>query len=170
MKFATWKLEQGTTLGLLEQLMGSRTVVSAFITQVQLRSFNFIGLGLIFLWSLSPIGSQSVLHILFTPLKPVSTQVNISYFNTRQQSYSAPAGLFKTIWYTGFTILLGSAILAPPTVKEGSMDAWVNHKIPYFSRLSGGAANEDGWIQVSSASTHPSSEFLSQVLNLEIQP
>ena len=130
--------------------MGSRTVASTFTTQVQLRTFNFIGLGLIFLWSLSPIGSQSVLHILFTPLKPVATQANVSYFNSRQQSYSAPSGPFKTIWYNGFTILLGSAILTPSSVKEGSMDAWGNPKIPYFSRLSSATADENGWVQISS--------------------
>lgn len=149
-KYATWKLEQGTTLGALEQLMGSRTVASAFATQVQLRSFNLIGLALILVWSLSPIGGQAILHILFTPEKYTTSVANISYFNSRQQSYSTPAGPFKNQWYPGFTVLFGSSLLAPTTVKKSSMDIWGNAKIPYFSSIvSNGSKDEDGWVQVS---------------------
>ncbi|CZS95419.1 uncharacterized protein RCO7_05733 [Rhynchosporium graminicola] len=151
-KYATYKLEQGTTLGVLEQLMGSRTVASTFATQVQLRSFNLIGLGLLLVWSLSPIGGQAVLHILYTPEKYTTSKANVTYFNSRQQSYSAPAGPFQNQWYPGFTVLFGSSLLAPPSVKRSSMDIWGNVKIPFFSSLSLNAPkDDDGWIQVSGA-------------------
>ncbi|KAK0104473.1 hypothetical protein ONS95_004762 [Cadophora gregata] len=153
-KYATWKLEQGTTLGALEQLMGSRTVASTFVTQVQLRSFNLIGLGLLFVWSLSPLGGQAILHILYTPEKFTTTEANITYFNSRQQSYSAPAGPFQNQWYPGFTVLFGSSLLAPTTVKKSSMDIWGNVKIPYYSSLSSSAPRDkDGWVQLSEANT-----------------
>lgn len=58
-KYATWKLQKGTTIGALEQLMGSRTVASAFATQVQLRSANLIGIVLLLVWPPSPLGGQS---------------------------------------------------------------------------------------------------------------
>jgi hypothetical protein len=115
-KFATWNLEQGTTLGALEQLMGSRTVASAFTTQLQLRSFNWIGLVLLFIWCLSPIGGQSVLHLPSTPIKSTMTLNNITYINSRQQSYAAPGGSFKGQWYPGFAILFGSSLLAPNSI------------------------------------------------------
>lgn len=150
MKYATWKLEQGTTLGLLEQLMGSRTVASAFSTQVQLRSFNLVGLCLIFIWSLSPIGGQAILHILYTPEKRITSAANITYFNSRQQSYSAPEGRFQATWYSGFTVLFGSSLLAPTPVKESSMDIWGNVKIPYFSsNMSNSSGADGGWVQIS---------------------
>ncbi|KUJ24376.1 uncharacterized protein LY89DRAFT_727406 [Mollisia scopiformis] len=150
-KYATWKLEQGTTLGALEQLMGSRTVASAITTQVQLRSFNAVGLGLILVWALSPLGGQSILHILFTPTKVTSTPSNITYFNTRQQSYSAPTGSFANQWFSGFSILFSSSILAPQAVLQSSMDIWGNVKIPYFSSISsdGEPRDSDGWVQTS---------------------
>jgi hypothetical protein len=96
--------------------MGSRTVASAFTTQLQLRSFNMIGLVLLFIWSLSPVGGQSVLHVLSTPIKPTATLNNISYINSRQQSYAAPAGIFQNQWYPGLSILLGSSFLAPDSI------------------------------------------------------
>lgn len=91
--------------------MGSRTVASTFVTQVQLRSFNLIGLGLLLVWSLSPIGGQAILHILYTPEKFTTSDANITYFNSRQQSYSAPAGPFQTQWYPGFTVLLPNVLI-----------------------------------------------------------
>ncbi|TVY65524.1 hypothetical protein LSUE1_G008057 [Lachnellula suecica] len=154
-KYATWKLEQGTTLGTLEQLMGSRTVASAIGTQIQLRSFNAIGVALIIVWSLSPIGSQSVLHILSTPAKPTSTTMNVSYFNSRQQSYSSPSGAFRNQWYPGFAVLFGSSLLAPQVMKQSTMDTWGNVKIPFYSSVVGSGATTDaeGWTQISSNST-----------------
>ena len=119
-KFATWNLEQGTTLGALEQLMGSRTVASAFTTQLQLRSFNWIGLALLFIWCLSPIGGQSVLHILSTPIKSTMALNNITYINSRQQSYAAPGGSFEGQWYPGLAILFGSSLLAPNSIVSRS--------------------------------------------------
>jgi hypothetical protein len=150
-RYATWKLEKGTTLGYLEQLMGSRTVASTLTTQLQLRSFNWIGFGLIIIWALSPIGGQSILHILYTPIKPVSNLVPVSYFNLRQQSYGSPNGAFKGYWYPGFAALFASSLLSPQAVKEGSSDFWGNVKIPYYSSvLSAGAVEDsDGWAQIS---------------------
>ncbi|KAF8865288.1 hypothetical protein BDZ45DRAFT_736399 [Acephala macrosclerotiorum] len=148
-KYATWKLEQGTTLGALEQLMGSRTVASAITTQIQLRSFNLVGMGLILVWILSPLGGQSILHILFTPMKTTSSPSNITYFNTRQQSYSSPTGDFSNQWFSGFSILFSSSLLAPTAVMESSMDIWGNVKVPCFSSISsaGEPRDSDGWVQ-----------------------
>ncbi|KAG9245138.1 hypothetical protein BJ878DRAFT_502883 [Calycina marina] len=149
-KLATWKLEKGSSLGLLEQLMGSRTVTSSITTQIHLRRYNLMGLGLIVLWSLSPIGSQAILYILDAPLKPVTSTVNVSYINLRQQSYAAPDGIFKGSWFSGFTMLFGSSLLAPTAVRSSSMDLWGNVKIPCQSSLliPGASTNSDEWIQI----------------------
>jgi hypothetical protein len=134
-RLATWKLEQGSSLGLLEQLLGSRTVISTISTQLHLRTFNFIGLGLIVLWLLSPIGSQAILHVLDSPLSPVPSSANVTYINSRQQLYAAPAGPFRNTWYSGFTMLFGASLLAPSAVKISTMDLWGNVKIPYYSNV-----------------------------------
>jgi hypothetical protein len=151
-KYATWKLERGTTIGVLEQLMGSRTVASAFTTQLQLRSFNMIGLGMIMVWSLSPIGGQSILHILFTPQQATSILSNVSYVNSRQQSYSSPTGSFASQWFNSLAIEIGSMLIAPVAVKESTMDLWGNVKIPFHSSViaSGIPPDNEGWVRISS--------------------
>ncbi|KAF4637462.1 hypothetical protein G7Y89_g626 [Cudoniella acicularis] len=157
-KYATWKLEQGTTLGVLEQLMGSRTVASTFTTQVQLRSFNVIGFVLLLVWSLSPIGSQSVLHILTTPERARSSSTSISYINSRQQSYATPTGAFQQRWFSGFSVLFGSSLLATTAVKEGSMDSWGNVKIPRISSVLASGVQPDaesGWAQIPTSNFTP---------------
>lgn len=154
-KYATWKLERGTTLGALEQLMGSRTVASTIITQLQLRSFNLVGVGLILIWSLSPLGGQSILHILSTPMKPLSNTTNVGYFNSRQQSYATPNGAFRNLWFPGYTVLFGSSLLSPVAVKRSTMDTWGNVKIPYYSSvsMSNPGKDIDEWTQISPSMT-----------------
>lgn len=133
--------------------MGSRTVASAIATQVQLRTFNLVGIGLILVWALSPLGGQSILHILFTPTKVTSTPADITYYNTRQQSYATPTGNFANQWFSGFSILFSSSILAPTAVVLSSMDIWGNVKIPYFSSISsaGEPRDSDGWVETSAS-------------------
>lgn len=135
--------------------MGSRTVASTIGTQIQLRTFNAIGVVLIIVWSLSPIGSQSVLHILSTPAKPTSTTMEVTYFNSRAQSYSSPSGSFRNQWYPGFAVLFGSSLLSPQVVKDSTMDTWGNVKIPYYSSVVASSAkpDADGWTRIFSNST-----------------
>ncbi|KAF5488213.1 hypothetical protein CGCF413_v012014 [Colletotrichum fructicola] len=53
---ARWKLERGTTLGALEQLIGSRTVGATLLNLLQLRSFNILSAALVAIWAFSPLG------------------------------------------------------------------------------------------------------------------
>lgn len=53
---ARWKLERGGSLPSIEQWLGSRTLFSAFLTQVKLGGFNMIGVSMTIAWALSPLG------------------------------------------------------------------------------------------------------------------
>jgi hypothetical protein len=134
--------------------MGSRTVASAFTTQVQLRSFNIVGFLIIFIWSLSPIGAQSILHILYTPVQATSSVSSVAYVNSRQQSYSNPhsSSSFPQQWFNSLAIEMGSMMIAPSEVKASTMDINGNVKIPYQSSVlaSGIAPDSEGWVQISS--------------------
>lgn len=59
--FARLRLEQGSSLGVLEQLVGSQTVYGAVWVQVVLRNFNVLGVFLVLLWLVSPLGGQASL-------------------------------------------------------------------------------------------------------------
>ncbi|KAF4629940.1 hypothetical protein G7Y89_g8204 [Cudoniella acicularis] len=87
-KLATWKLERGTTLGLLEKLIGSRTFGGTILTQIRLWPLTFLSLGLVLIWFISPIGSQAALRMLGTTANELPFSANITYSNMRQSSYS----------------------------------------------------------------------------------
>jgi hypothetical protein len=153
-KAASWKLERGSSIGLLEQLIGSRTVSGSLITQLRLWPFGFVGLGLLLLWSLSPLGSQASLWILSTGSKPITSTTNITHFNTRQSSYSG-SDQFEDSWFIGFATLFSASLLSPAAVKTGPADLWGNVKIPYFSSLANISEDSDGWREIPSTNFAP---------------
>lgn len=147
LKLASWKLERGVALGFLESLMGSRTVGGTIATQFQLHSLSLVAVALIFLWLLSPLGSQAVLRILSTGTKSITTPSNVTYVNTRQPSYSGYT-VFRDSWFSGFASLFSASLIASSDVKSGSMDIWGNVKIPYLSSLDSIPEDSDGWRQI----------------------
>ncbi|KAE8139910.1 hypothetical protein BDV38DRAFT_269678 [Aspergillus pseudotamarii] len=140
---ATWQLEKGARLGILEQLLGSSTVAGAFTTQLFLRSFNLLGLGLLLLWALSPLGGQSSLHILHTTRQANITAANITYLDSTIQPAANIGGDVETTTSQQDALYL-SLLLSPASVKQSPMDLWGNVKIPLMSRLNT-TANETGW-------------------------
>lgn len=153
-KVASWKVERGSTVGLLERLMGSRTVGGTIITQFRLWRFSLVGLALILLWLLSPVGGQAVLRILSTTSTEAISNATVNYLNSRQQVYAGwPA--FDS-WYPGFAGIFTASLLAPAAVKTGPTDLWGNLKIPYFSTLSDVAEDSNGWKQVPETNFNPS--------------
>ena len=134
---ARWKLEKGATLGLLEQLIGSRTVGSTFTTQISLGRFNVLGLVLLFLWAFSPLGSQAVLRALDSRLEPVNSTSSVLYFSTDAENQLAadlpigPQHSWGESLYMGHIRTMFSALfLTSEEKKIDSMDLWGNVKIP----------------------------------------
>ncbi|KAL6359667.1 hypothetical protein LRP88_07089 [Fusarium phalaenopsidis] len=151
-EIARWKLEQGVTLGTLEQLLGSQTVGSTVLTHANLCIMNPLAAGLLFIWVFSPLGGQSLLRILGSHLEPVVQNSTIVHFGSDAASilaYLRPIGgsefgiidaevKYPGNWYSAL-------LLAPATTKTGSMDLWGNVKIPFLS----GDMDGGGWGQVS---------------------
>ncbi|KAM0351041.1 hypothetical protein ACHAPU_002822 [Fusarium lateritium] len=148
---ARWKLEKGATLGLLEQLIGSRTVGSTLTTQINLGKFNILGLVLLVLWAFSPLGSQSVLRMLGTELDSVNGVSQAFYFSTDAQSQvagdlpSTPQNselIARTQNYV--STMYRALFLTSKASKIDPMDLWGNLKIPNMD------IDDDGWHTVSS--------------------
>jgi hypothetical protein len=149
---ARWKLEKGATLGLLEQLIGSRTVGSTLTTQINLGKFNILGFVLLVLWAFSPLGSQSVLRMLGTRLEPMYETSKVFYFDTDAHSQlasdlpwspesSANAATQSSFIRTMYT----SLFLASASSKKSPMDIWGNVRIPNLD------INDDDWHYVPSS-------------------
>ncbi|RTE78990.1 hypothetical protein BHE90_006510 [Fusarium euwallaceae] len=159
-ELARWRLERGSTMGTLEQLMGSRTVGATIITQFSLRIFNPLGICLLLIWSFSPLGAQSLLRMLGSRLDPKMEPSTIVYFDTNGQTRAARNLGFQASgvdtmspfessllasWYNAL-------ILAPEDSKTDPMDLWRNVKIPFLSHDSDDKADSEGWIEVDSTS------------------
>ena len=68
--------------------------------------------------------------------QPIWTDADISYISTRAQSYTGSEGYWKG--ESGeFSVVCGASLLAPMTVKEGTMDLWGNVKVPSYKALPG---------------------------------
>ena len=78
---AAWKIERGADIATFEGLLGSRTIGSALIAASQMKSINLLGLALILLWSLSPLGGQASLKTPSLPSSPTATPLNFSYID-----------------------------------------------------------------------------------------
>ena len=144
MKIATYHLERGVALGKLDQLVGSRTLGSTITTHYHLRSYNILGLGLLILWSISPIGGQAILRVQSTNSKLKVTPATFNYFNT--DTASQVTVTFATgpdnadgvdAWFARIASLYTATLLATDTFKDNPLDLWGNVKIPFLSSYNG---------------------------------
>ncbi|KAK1502169.1 hypothetical protein CTAM01_05607 [Colletotrichum tamarilloi] len=145
---ARWKLETGTTLGSLEQFLGSRTVGATLLNLIQLRSFNIVGAALVLIWALSPLGTQSILRMMSSQIASDNRNTTITYFDTNAESqaiqwatwvgfsYSTSMASFRPM-----STLYNTLISMPEGLKADAMDVWGNVKIPFLKRL-----DTDDWL------------------------
>ncbi|KAH8678679.1 hypothetical protein BGZ60DRAFT_248614 [Tricladium varicosporioides] len=149
MKVAAYLLEHGVALGILEQLVGSRTVSNTIATQFHLRSFNVLGAGLVVLWILSPIGSQGVLRLLYPALIFRTDPAVMEYFSTDSQSMFASGNpiMSNAVQASMFKSMFTAALISPVHTKLGHTDLWTNVRIPYLSSLQ--TVGGDTWATIS---------------------
>jgi hypothetical protein len=131
MKGASWKLEKGTRLETLEQLVGSRTVFGTYQTHFSLRSFNFLSLGLILLWAMSPLGGQSTSRILSTGIHSWSSPTVVQCIETRG-GLNIEYGFGNVVFDPLVTTMLHSALGGTTSIKRSNLDPLGNVKIPYL--------------------------------------
>lgn len=149
---AQWKLESGTTLASLEQLLGSRSVGSALTTQLHLMSFNTLGVALLLAWACSPLGSQSILRSLGSRLDVKESTSKVVWFDNLHESGLATWRLTtdsRTLIFDAYNYLLptlySTTLMSPEATKREPMDQWGNVKIPFLTPSGGNASTNDGW-------------------------
>ncbi|KAK0379542.1 hypothetical protein CLIM01_03116 [Colletotrichum limetticola] len=155
-ELARWKLESGTSIGLLEQLIGSRTVGSTVQTIWQLRAVNVLGAGLLIIWTFSPLGAQAILRMLRPDLTVQSEAAMVTHFDIQGPSQFAeldttsPSGLATAGEFIGYLSTLYTTIVSTPgSFKSDTMDLWGNVKIPFLED-----ENHKDWVNVSSETEH----------------
>ena len=145
--FATFRAERGTRLGLLEQLIGSQSLGGTMERALLLRRCDAVGVTIVLLWLLSPLGGQSSLRILDIASHTVTSQGSISYFT------ATPATQMSSVFVDGHDTgiqtqfvgsLLQASLLESDDVRNSPVDLWNNVKIPRLEVLSPFANQDDG--------------------------
>ena len=134
--------------------MGSLTIFGTVELQILLRTFNVLGIGLVLLWALSPLGGQASLRLLETGRQPNGSIQNVSYLNPEAASILAQGG--DIISSLGFEVnaLYLAALLTPPAGQASAVDTWSNVKIPMIESLESTSKSDvDGWFSVSAGNT-----------------
>ena len=141
---------QGATVGMLEQLLGSQSIYRAFSTQIRMHALNPLGILLILLWSLSPLGGQASLRVISIETSYPQKDSSVIAINTFQ----------KFIYGTGSSLNVARMTVASPIIAAitgasilgtRNQDLWGNVRLPAIEPLeaaSNASDNVDGWYAV----------------------
>jgi hypothetical protein len=146
---AFWKLEKGSKMGTLDRLLGSMTITQTFLTQVQMKSWSFLGLLLVAIWSLSPLGGQASLRIIGSATQPNNFTRPLQYVNTSSNFLNfSYAGVAAPSQFVPVNVLFGAAMLGSSSSSSFSIDSWGNMKVPWIEKLDPSTSDADGWYSV----------------------
>ena len=83
---ASWRLERSVAVGLLEGLLASRSLGSAFLSLFRLRIVTIWTPAMLLTWCLSPLGGQSALRGVSSMLSPALSQTTFYHLPTTAAS------------------------------------------------------------------------------------
>lgn len=157
---SSWRLENGERLGLLDQMLGSTTLIGTLKTQKKLSAHGPLAGFLIILWALSPFGSQACTRVLGFSYQNTTSVVQPTYQDfSNMTSYEqfAVADSISTV-LAPVNALFVSGLLTPLSTRTSSMDAWGNVKIPMIESLENFTQQDsDGWYPVNQSTAEYSS-------------
>ncbi|KAL2444753.1 hypothetical protein ABEF95_017222 [Exophiala dermatitidis] len=143
--FALWRAQTGTHLGFIEQLMGSTSLGGTVASLWGLSIVNWVGVVLLAIWALGPVGSQAGLRIISANGTYVNT-TTVNYMNTS----AIPTGLQtendELQFYTYAVNAIYSTLILTPGAMAGPQDPWSNVKIPSLEWLErNNGCDAGGW-------------------------
>jgi hypothetical protein len=146
--------------------MASQSVWGTIESQILMRRLTIVGVNLLFLWSMSPLGVQASLRLLevttstaqsYMPLRYLSTGPGSTVWSMTSGSYvESDGGL------TQVEPLYAAALLGSQQAKEGPEDTWGNVKIPYLDTSSLSLNGSEAWTNVSN-NVRPPEDYFSLV-------
>ena len=150
--YALWKAERGTRLGVLEQLVGSQNLLAAIERAFVLRNYTLLGLSIILLWALSPLGGQAALRVLGTSALGARGTQLAYYFNTSNDLPNSSLFEGASAMVSGdapMSAIYRACLLAPDSVQKSAVDSWSNPKIPVLEDLPQYSADSNDWLDAS---------------------
>ncbi|KAJ4129808.1 hypothetical protein NW768_006778 [Fusarium equiseti] len=128
---ARWRLEkrQGIELAILEQIFGSQNLAGAIERLIFVRAKISIGIAILLIWCLSPIGGQSAARLL---RKEVLVR-NGTVFYTHA-AWQNPEDVAAYTGRPGVTAIYSSSFLSSPSMKKNLVDFWDWPRIPQWPK------------------------------------
>jgi len=142
---------------MLDTLASSSSLTSTVVSQLQLRAISYVGVGLIAIWILSPVGGQaSFRQISYGPTDiPEHTEF----------LYVVPSQWLMPPDYTGVKVIMEISYLAAltsPTTAQGSpRDTWGHIKVPRIEHYEGTfPPGDEGWYGTENGTQESYSSFI----------
>lgn len=143
----------------LEKLLGSQSLVSAIGTACTLRSASVVSIGLLLLWTLSPLGGQSSLRLIYQTNSTISERGSVYYSDP-----AAPLDLDEAgNWLKMVPTILTASLSTSMETKFRPVDSWSHPKVPRLDAIEQQALedpfSEGGWIDVDPTLNHTYSSW-----------
>lgn len=126
-------LETGSTIGLLECLLGGRTVAGAATLPFSVGYYHPVMVFLVLLWALSPLGGQAALRVLSPANKTTNSTSMLAYLDMGTSPFM-PGGRSDAQYEYGLTVVAGfyAALYGSSSLKGASQDPHGNLKVPFL--------------------------------------
>ncbi|KAH7393769.1 hypothetical protein DE146DRAFT_765295 [Phaeosphaeria sp. MPI-PUGE-AT-0046c] len=141
-RIALWRAQEGTSLGFLEHVIGSQSLVAAIGHAITLHSLNLLTLVMLAFWALSPLGGQSALRLVHETNSTISETRSVFYANVDAPS-QFPAQAFSEDALNRVNGVVATALLTADTLETSPIDTWSHPKIPRLDVLEEAESNND---------------------------
>ncbi|KAH0430250.1 hypothetical protein CcaCcLH18_07923 [Colletotrichum camelliae] len=115
--YANWRVEKGTSLLSLEQILGSLTMANTLLSVYTLSIFNLWTVSLCLVWAFNPLGSQASFRSLYLQPQSAAATATIGYRNYSVETLGVGAlmGASGWSWIAPASKIAYSSVLASTT-------------------------------------------------------
>ena len=153
---AAWKLERSIAIGLLEYLLGSRSLGSAFLSLVKLRIFDTWIPVIISAWCLSPLGGQASLRAVSSTITYTDSLMD---FHILDNNNTTPINVFASAsdsYSAAINSVFVTALASSNASKYGSQDMYGNLHLPTLESITSEPAADDWYnLEEQEVPVHP---------------
>ncbi|GAB7326477.1 hypothetical protein MBLNU13_g10475t1 [Cladosporium sp. NU13] len=148
---ANWKLERGATVGHIQHLLGSRSLVSAVVTPMRLGTASLLVPLLIMVWAMNPLGGQLSLRVVSKETNVTTIETPFLFVNPSLSWDNRAVGVDEGVPTASFDRVIENvfttSLLSPNSSKNGTQDIFGNIQIPLLEYLMlNETTDSDGWL------------------------
>ncbi|KAF2490259.1 hypothetical protein BU16DRAFT_517463 [Lophium mytilinum] len=158
-----FQAERGIKLGTLERLIGSQSLFAAIERQLVLRGQYILGISMVLLWALSPLGGQSALRLLHVSPRFESANATIRYLPIAAASImtAMDGAVGASSGWGSYASIYMTALTTSRIQQNSSQDLFGNVRIPSYGSLAPLLSiGNESWKTLNSSQEIPYSSLL----------